>query len=113
MIGAPMKFPIHNFPSDYWRFTPEGMKVLLALFPGSFVGWYGERDFPSGVVGLGFNGPVPPMDAFMAAYGAWQARHRCGPESEEPALKRAARACIPPALWLLLAAALRSANRRE
>ena len=29
VITAPFAFPVHDFPNDYWRFTPEGMKLLL------------------------------------------------------------------------------------
>ena len=27
-ISAPFSFKFHGYPSDYWRFTPEGIKVL-------------------------------------------------------------------------------------
>lgn len=30
-IGAPFSWKIHGYPSDYWRFTPEGIRKL---FPG-------------------------------------------------------------------------------
>jgi SAM-dependent methyltransferase len=29
LITAPAKFCLHDYPSDYWRFYPEGMKILL------------------------------------------------------------------------------------
>ncbi|MHC4121569.1 MAG: hypothetical protein ACYSWO_29200 [Planctomycetota bacterium] len=29
VITTPFAFPVHGFPNDYWRFTPEGMKLLL------------------------------------------------------------------------------------
>lgn len=29
VITSPFAFPVHGFPNDYWRFTPEGMKLLL------------------------------------------------------------------------------------
>lgn len=28
-IGVPFSWHIHAYPSDYWRFTPEGIKVLF------------------------------------------------------------------------------------
>ncbi|HUW55929.1 MAG TPA: class I SAM-dependent methyltransferase [Planctomycetota bacterium] len=31
VLSVPFAFKFHGFPSDYWRFTPEGVKVL---FPG-------------------------------------------------------------------------------
>ncbi len=30
-VSAPFSWEFHGYPSDYWRFTPEGLKVL---FPG-------------------------------------------------------------------------------
>ena len=29
VITSPFAFPVHSFPNDYWRFTPEGLKLLL------------------------------------------------------------------------------------
>lgn len=101
VLSAPMYFPIHNFPSDYWRFTPEGMKSLLRPFPNAFIGYYGDEKFPSGVVGVGFKGPFPPLDAFSARYAEWQARY--SPVCRETALKRIVRLATPPVLHSLLA----------
>ena len=30
-----MHFPIHNYPSDYWRFTPDGFRVMCEKFDHS------------------------------------------------------------------------------
>lgn len=30
VLSVPFAFKFHGFPSDYWRFTPEGVKVLFA-----------------------------------------------------------------------------------
>jgi len=30
VISAPFSWKIHGYPSDYWRFTPEGIKKLFA-----------------------------------------------------------------------------------
>jgi SAM-dependent methyltransferase len=32
VISSHMNWPIHSFPNDYWRFTPQGFAVLLRLF---------------------------------------------------------------------------------
>lgn len=33
ILAAPgPRFPIHNYPSDYWRFTAEAFKVLMRNF---------------------------------------------------------------------------------
>lgn len=29
IVTTPFAFPVHNFPDDYWRFTPSGMRSLL------------------------------------------------------------------------------------
>ena len=29
LITTMFAFPIHNYPSDYWRFSPEGLALLL------------------------------------------------------------------------------------
>lgn len=30
IVTTPFAFPVHNFPDDYWRFTPSGMRSLLS-----------------------------------------------------------------------------------
>ena len=53
-----MLCPIHAYPSDYWRFTPEAFKVLLEPFETANV--FSDRPalFPRSVYGLGVKGPV-------------------------------------------------------
>ena len=53
VVTSVMNFPIHDYPNDYWRFTPEGFKSLLNPFSYSIVDFLGEKDFPHTVVGLG------------------------------------------------------------
>ncbi len=47
LITMPFCFPVHNFPSDYWRITPEAMKRLLieAGFKNIEVSTAGEKSF--------------------------------------------------------------------
>lgn len=54
IMSSVMNFPIHDFPSDYWRFTPEGFKSLLKSFNSVFVTYAGDSLFPHTVVGIGF-----------------------------------------------------------
>jgi len=35
---VPFFFPIHDHPQDYWRFTPDGVRVLLEDFSKIIVG---------------------------------------------------------------------------
>jgi len=32
LVSCPFYFHIHSYPSDYWRFTPEGIRLLLEGF---------------------------------------------------------------------------------
>jgi hypothetical protein len=53
IISSVMYFPIHEYPSDYWRFTPEGFRSLLHQFSYSMVDFLGKEDSPHTVVGIG------------------------------------------------------------
>jgi SAM-dependent methyltransferase len=53
ILSSVMNFPIHDHPSDYWRFTPSCFKMLLNTFKSSFVGFGGKPLFPHTVVGIG------------------------------------------------------------
>ncbi len=73
IISSVFEFPIHGYPNDYWRFTPEGFRSLLKVFPHSFVGSYGlSEDVPRTVVGIGFKGPLPEMAGFEKDYANWR-----------------------------------------
>ena len=37
VISSVMYFPIHDYPYNYWRFTPEAFRSLLKPFTASFV----------------------------------------------------------------------------
>ena len=76
IVSSVMDFPVHNYPADYWRFTPAGFRSLLQRFPHSFVGFAGEEDLPHTVVGLGFKGSGPSLERFATRYGEWQRRWR-------------------------------------
>lgn len=55
IISSLMNFPIHDFPNDYWRFTPSAFKYLLGRFPLKILGQHGENvDLPVNIFGVGF-----------------------------------------------------------
>lgn len=54
IMSAPMNFPIHNYPEDYWRFTPAGFLTLLENFPMKIIGAQGEHLYPHTIFGIGF-----------------------------------------------------------
>jgi SAM-dependent methyltransferase len=53
VIVSVMNFPIHDYPSDYWRFTPECFRRLLERFDEVIVESDGDEKFPIGVYGAG------------------------------------------------------------
>lgn len=53
VITSVMLFPIHDYPHDYWRFTPEGFETLLAPFDEVWVTGIGYPTLPMQVLGVG------------------------------------------------------------
>jgi SAM-dependent methyltransferase len=74
VISSVMKFPIHDYPYDYWRFTPEGFKSLLRPFKFSFVDFAGDGNFPHTVVGIGFKCLVAKeqLNDFIVKFEMWK-----------------------------------------
>jgi 2-polyprenyl-3-methyl-5-hydroxy-6-metoxy-1,4-benzoquinol methylase len=68
IITTVMNGKIHNYPSDYWRFTPAGLSSLLRPFKSQHVSWVGTPKFPHSVYGIGAKHD-----------GNWQARLRRNP----------------------------------
>lgn len=86
VISSVMLFGIHGYPNDFWRFTPEGMKVLLEPFDHAWSTGVGDADIPMQVIGVG--GRDRALDLFRedfpslaAAQSRWEApdRIRIGP----------------------------------
>jgi SAM-dependent methyltransferase len=75
IISSVMNFRIHDYPHDYWRFTPEAFKSLLKPFSDSFVGFVGLKDFPHTVVGIGFKEKSFPLSQFEMDYEKWKASY--------------------------------------
>ncbi|MFO0881307.1 MAG: class I SAM-dependent methyltransferase [Gemmataceae bacterium] len=63
LVSCPFHFHIHNYPSDYWRFTPEAFKVLLEPYRTCLIGAQGPPDRPANVWALALGddhpGPTP------------------------------------------------------
>ena len=45
LVTMPFAFPVHNFPNDYWRFTPNGMRWMLKVAGFVDVGANGFNEF--------------------------------------------------------------------
>jgi SAM-dependent methyltransferase len=71
-ISSVMYCPIHDFPFDYWRFTPEAFRSLLKPFANSFIGYAGKDDLPHTVIGVGFKGDVIKLEEFTMCYKGWK-----------------------------------------
>lgn len=77
IISSVMFWPIHDYPQDYWRFTPEAFKSILKQFNKSFVGYAGRDDFPHTVIGLGFKGDASKLSEFILRYEKWKKKQGC------------------------------------
>jgi SAM-dependent methyltransferase len=56
IMSSVMNFPIHDYPSDYWRFTPKAFELLLKRFSVYEVEFDGDHQFPEGIYGFGIKG---------------------------------------------------------
>ncbi len=59
IYSSVMNFPIHGYPNDYWRFTPEAFRALAADFSRVMIFFCGPKDFPHTVSGVAANGDYP------------------------------------------------------
>lgn len=56
VISSVMLFGIHGYPNDYFRFTPEGFRSMLAAFDDVRVVGVGDPGIPREVFGVGAKG---------------------------------------------------------
>lgn len=62
---------IHNYPNDYWRFTPEGFRSLLQEFSSVFISSAGDPRCPDAVVAIAYkHGQVPDLTAELKSWRA-------------------------------------------
>jgi SAM-dependent methyltransferase len=61
LVACPFYFHIHAHPSDYWRFTPAALKLLLEPYPSKIIGWHGPATYPANVWALAFREEHPPI----------------------------------------------------
>jgi SAM-dependent methyltransferase len=54
LVSCPFYFHIHGFPSDYWRFSPEALELLLEPYPHKILGRQGPLRRPASVWGVAF-----------------------------------------------------------
>jgi SAM-dependent methyltransferase len=86
LVVMPFAFPIHEYPGDFWRATPSGLKLLLGDFDQVAVGGCGRELFPHTVWGLGLRSPSPALlvqaHALLPKVAAWA--ERFGADGELP-----------------------------
>src|SRR5690349_8178668 len=61
LVSCPFYFHIHSYPSDYWRFTPQALELLLRDYPSKIIGWHGPKTRPANVWALAFREKRPPI----------------------------------------------------
>jgi SAM-dependent methyltransferase len=62
LVSCPFYFHIHSYPSDYWRFTPMALEVLLERYPNKILGWHGPARRPANVWALAFRERHPAVE---------------------------------------------------
>lgn len=100
VMSSLMNFPIHDFPADYWRFTPEAFESLLRLFPRRFVEFAGWEDFPHTVVGVGFRGVIAQdvLETLRATCRDWKRRWKYPQKAAFTTFTQIVRPFVPPIL---------------
>ena len=71
-----MFFPVHGYPHDYWRFTPEGLRLLLEPFDDVWAAGVGHPELPMQVVAVAAKGRAlglgeTPFATLTAAQREW------------------------------------------
>jgi hypothetical protein len=74
VLASVMDFEIHEFPADYWRFTPKAIEMLMRRFETLRVFYQGNAHKPHTVLGIGRRSTTP-FPATLAAR-----LHALGPE---------------------------------
>ena len=63
IVSCPFQFHIHAYPNDYWRFTPEALRLLLDRLPGKIIGYHGPPKRPLSVWALAVGANYPRITA--------------------------------------------------
>jgi SAM-dependent methyltransferase len=76
LIACPFYFHLHEHPSDYWRFSPQALELLLSAYPSKLIGWHGPESRPANVWALARGPAAAPITLNqLALYRARMARH--------------------------------------
>ena len=64
LFTIPFNWPIHNYPNDYRRLTPDGLKLLLCKFKNVNCYGLGEKNNPHTVVGAVNHHTIPDIKKY-------------------------------------------------
>jgi SAM-dependent methyltransferase len=67
LMATPFYFHLHDYPHDYWRFTPAAYESLLESYPSKIIGWHGPNHHPANVWAIAFREMAPPITAELNA----------------------------------------------
>jgi SAM-dependent methyltransferase len=82
LVSCPFYFHIHSYPSDYWRFTPEALEIVLDCYPTRVIGWHGPKNRPANVWAIAFREQYPTLTGRqLAQYRRLLKRHAREPLS--------------------------------
>jgi SAM-dependent methyltransferase len=82
VLSCPFYFHQHDYPSDYWRFTPQAFEFLLAKYPARILGWHGPERRPQNVWAAAFReASARPTPEQFARYRTLLAEHAREPLS--------------------------------
>jgi SAM-dependent methyltransferase len=95
VASSVMSYPVHNAPSDYWRFTPDGFAALVEDFACAVTQANGPDRLPISVVTVAFG--HAPEEAVIATL---KERLALWAQTTEPRWKEVVRLSVPPALLI-------------
>lgn len=77
LLSSVMLIGIHGYPNDYWRFTPEGLRLLLDGFDHVDVAGMGDPQAPFWVFGLARHGaplslPLSELPSLVESQGEYE-----------------------------------------
>ena len=104
LVSTPLLLGIHGYPSDYFRYTPEGMRAILAPFDDAWTWGFGDPGMPLWVFGIATNArplsialaDLPRLHAAQERFERAEGKIRIGPLHFSPGeLARAFAAELP------------------
>lgn len=102
VISSVMNFPIHDYPFDYWRFTPEAFISLLKPFKSVIVESAGNPAFPHTVVGIGFKSEINEEQLSIVKQKVKLWKLHAERDSFKIRIKKFLQLMTPPILWNII-----------